>query len=72
MKGYTIITENRWNALKNQCDFFEFQGECIHRGDTCWQMEVMSTDRAGSVIYDYVLVDPKWYGARRETKLTKD
>ena len=60
MQGYTIITEGRWEVLKTKCDFFEYMGERVHRRDTYWEMEVVSTNRDGFVVYDYVLIDPRW------------
>ena len=60
MQGYTIITESRWEVLKTKCDFFEYMGERVHRGDTYWEMEVVHTDQHDRVIYDHVLIDPKW------------
>jgi hypothetical protein len=60
MTKFKVITEAQWQALKQQSDFVDYLGECIHRGDTCFQMQVMTTDRMDRVIYDYVLIDPKW------------
>jgi hypothetical protein len=60
MKKFKVITEAQWRALNQQCDFVDYIGECIHRGNTCYQMQIMSTNRVGRVVYDYVIIDPKW------------
>ena len=60
MKGFKVITKTQWESLKSQCDFVDYLGECIHRGETYYEMQVMSDNGRGRVIYDYVLVDPKW------------
>jgi hypothetical protein len=60
MKKFKVITEAQWRALNQQCDFVDYIGECIHRGNTCFQMQIMSTNRVGRVVYDYVIIDPKW------------
>jgi len=60
MTKFKVITEAQWKALKQQSDFVDYLGECIHRGDTCFEMQVMTTDRMDRVIYDYVIIDPKW------------
>jgi hypothetical protein len=60
MKKFKVITEAQWRALNQQCDFVDYIGECIHRGETCFQMQIMSTNRVGRVVYDYVIIDPKW------------
>jgi hypothetical protein len=60
MRKFKVITEAQWRALNQQCDFVDYIGECIHRGETCFQMQIMSTNRVGRVVYDYVIIDPKW------------
>jgi len=60
MKKFKVITEAQWRALNEQCDFVDYIGECIHRGNTCYQMQIMSTNSVDRVVYDYVIIDPKW------------
>jgi hypothetical protein len=60
MQGFKVITKSQWEALKSNCDFIDYMGECIHRGDTCFKMQVMTTDHRDRVIYDHVIIDPKW------------
>jgi len=58
--GYKVITKGQYEVLEARADFIDYMGECVHRGDTYWEMEVVSTNRAGFVVYDYVLIDPRW------------
>ena len=59
--GYQVISKSKWEALKSQCDFIDYIGEMVHHGEILWQMQVSSTDRVGRVVYDNVVIDPKWH-----------
>jgi len=58
--GYKVITKGQYEVLEARADFIDYMGERVHRRDTLWEMEVVSTNRDGFVVYDYVLIDPRW------------